>query len=120
MTAVSARNVARSSAVSPCANSSTLRFAQVTVTPTCVDPVVAKDVFDRLPRCLDRRFVSRVLEQKLPVVRDQRDRATDTIELQALKYAAYCSQLTLDERSRLGSGVGSCQPLKMCLTSRLP
>jgi hypothetical protein len=31
------------------------------------------------------------------VVEFKRDRATDTIELQALKYAAYCSQLTLDE-----------------------
>jgi hypothetical protein len=27
----------------------------------------------------------------------KRDRASDTIELQALKYAAYCSQLTLDD-----------------------
>lgn len=33
-----------------------------------------------------------------PVVAElKRDRATDTVELQALKYAAYCSQLTLDE-----------------------
>jgi hypothetical protein len=31
------------------------------------------------------------------VVEFKRDKATDTIELQALKYAAYCSQLTLDE-----------------------
>ena len=31
------------------------------------------------------------------VVEFKRDRATDTVELQALKYAAYCSQLTLDE-----------------------
>ncbi|MHB1539285.1 MAG: hypothetical protein ACYCUM_10065 [Solirubrobacteraceae bacterium] len=27
----------------------------------------------------------------------KRDRATDTVELQALEYAAYCSQLTFDE-----------------------
>ena len=33
-----------------------------------------------------------------PVVAElKRDKATDTVELQALKYAAYCSQLTLDE-----------------------
>lgn len=33
-----------------------------------------------------------------PVVAElKRDRATDTVELQALKYAAYCSQLTLDD-----------------------
>jgi hypothetical protein len=31
------------------------------------------------------------------VVEFKRDRATDSVELQALKYAAYCSQLTLDE-----------------------
>ncbi len=31
------------------------------------------------------------------VVEFKRDKATDTVELQALKYAAYCSQLTLDE-----------------------
>jgi hypothetical protein len=31
------------------------------------------------------------------VVELKRDRAADTVELQALKYAAYCSQLTLDE-----------------------
>jgi len=31
------------------------------------------------------------------VVEFKRDRATDTVELQALKYAAYCSQLTLDD-----------------------
>jgi RecB family endonuclease NucS len=31
------------------------------------------------------------------VVEFKRDRASDTVELQALKYAAYCSQLTLDE-----------------------
>lgn len=31
------------------------------------------------------------------VVEFKRDRAADTTELQALKYAAYCSQLTLDE-----------------------
>lgn len=31
------------------------------------------------------------------VVELKRDKATDTVELQALKYAAYCSQLTLDE-----------------------
>ncbi len=31
------------------------------------------------------------------VVEFKRDRATDTVELQALKYAAYCSQLTFDE-----------------------
>ncbi len=31
------------------------------------------------------------------VVEFKRDRATDTVELQALKYAAYCSQLTIDE-----------------------
>ncbi len=33
-----------------------------------------------------------------PVVAElKRDKAADTVELQALKYAAYCSQLTLDE-----------------------
>jgi len=33
-----------------------------------------------------------------PVVAElKRDRATDTVELQALKYAAYCSQLTVDD-----------------------
>jgi hypothetical protein len=33
-----------------------------------------------------------------PVVAElKRDRAADTVELQALKYAAYCSQLTLDD-----------------------
>jgi hypothetical protein len=33
-----------------------------------------------------------------PVVAEfKRDKATDSVELQALKYAAYCSQLTLDE-----------------------
>lgn len=33
-----------------------------------------------------------------PVVAEmKRDRATDTVDLQALKYAAYCSQLTLDD-----------------------
>ena len=31
------------------------------------------------------------------VVELKRDKAADTVELQALKYAAYCSQLTLDE-----------------------
>jgi len=31
------------------------------------------------------------------VVEFKRDKATDAVELQALKYAAYCSQLTLDE-----------------------
>lgn len=31
------------------------------------------------------------------VVEFKRDKATDTVELQALKYAAYCSQLTVDE-----------------------
>jgi hypothetical protein len=31
------------------------------------------------------------------VVEFKRDKATDTVELQALKYAAYCSQLTLEE-----------------------
>src|SRR3954447_2485631 len=31
------------------------------------------------------------------LVEFKRDKATDTVELQALKYAAYCSQLTLDE-----------------------
>jgi hypothetical protein len=33
------------------------------------------------------------------LVEFKRDKATDTVELQALKYAAYCSQLTLDELS---------------------
>jgi hypothetical protein len=33
----------------------------------------------------------------LVVAEFKRDRAVDTVELQALKYAAYCSQLTLDE-----------------------
>lgn len=31
------------------------------------------------------------------VVEFKRDKASDTVELQALKYAAYCSQLTVDE-----------------------
>lgn len=31
------------------------------------------------------------------LVEFKRDKASDTVELQALKYAAYCSQLTLDE-----------------------
>jgi hypothetical protein len=31
------------------------------------------------------------------LVEFKRDKATDTVELQALKYAAYCSQLTFDE-----------------------
>src|SRR3954447_2062419 len=33
------------------------------------------------------------------LVEFKRDKASDTVELQALKYAAYCSQLTLDELS---------------------
>jgi RecB family endonuclease NucS len=37
------------------------------------------------------------------LVEFKRDKATDTVELQALKYAAYCSQLTLDETAPRGS-----------------
>ena len=48
-------------------------------------------VYDRLDALfLDARGAPVVVEFK-------RDRATDTVELQALKYAAYCSQLTFDE-----------------------
>jgi hypothetical protein len=44
------------------------------------------------------------------LVEFKRDKATDTVELQALKYAAYCSRLTLDELSEefaATRGVGS-------------
>lgn len=50
-------------------------------------------VYDRL----DLLFVD---AQGCPLVAElKRDKATDTVELQALKYAAYCSQLTFDDLS---------------------
>jgi hypothetical protein len=49
----------------------------------------------RVPDRLDVLFLD---ESGSPLVAElKRDRAADTTELQALKYAAYCSQLTLDE-----------------------
>lgn len=46
-----------------------------------------------------------------PVVAElKRDRATDTVELQALKYAAYCSQLTLDELAEEYAAAWSVSP----------
>lgn len=49
----------------------------------------------KVPDRLDVLFLDR---DGAPVVAElKRDKAADTTELQALKYAAYCSQLTLDE-----------------------
>lgn len=46
----------------------------------------------------DRLDVLLLAPDGSPVVAElKRDRAADTVELQALKYAAYCSQLTLDD-----------------------
>src|SRR6266511_2447660 len=49
----------------------------------------------KVPDRLDVLFLD---SEGSPVVAElKRDKAADTTELQALKYAAYCSQLTLDE-----------------------
>ena len=49
----------------------------------------------KVPDRLDVLFVD---HNGSPLVAElKRDRATDTTELQALKYAAYCSELTVDE-----------------------
>lgn len=49
----------------------------------------------RVPDRLDVLFLD---EAGSPLIAElKRDKAADTTELQALKYAAYCSQLTLDE-----------------------
>ena len=42
------------------------------------------------------------------VVEFKRDRAADTVELQALKYAAYCAQLTMDELAEEFAATHEC------------
>jgi hypothetical protein len=57
---------------------------------------------------LDALFLD---ESGAPVVVEfKRDRATDTVELQALKYAAYCSQLRLEELLEEFANTHQCSP----------
>jgi hypothetical protein len=49
----------------------------------------------RVPDRLDVLFLDS--NGSLVIAELKRDRATDTVDLQALKYAAYCSQLTVDD-----------------------
>jgi hypothetical protein len=44
------------------------------------------------------------------LVEFKRDKASDTVELQALKYAAYCSQLTLDELAEEFASTHALEP----------
>lgn len=65
-------------------------------------PLVVTTEFDRWEirdrKVADRLDVLLLAADGSPVVAElKRDRAADTVELQALKYAAYCSQLTLDD-----------------------